>query len=249
MRKPPFRALLFLGTLVLVFLSLRAWLAAPAPAFASLPIPNGYDLFVQAARSLPSSPQTNHLAEYLEQHQESLALFARALSNKTEVPIAILPPGNLANAPFADFKFLAQSLVQKGRLEESNGDLSAATKTIVDLIRFGQAIEHGPLISFLVGVAIERMGLAELRRIHPKLSPTYQTLLAADIAILNHRRISWREIIEREQYFARTHASNPLVLIYARFSKGLRAGLANAEAKHQEIAAAFRAFPNEGKRE
>lgn len=137
---------------------------------------NGYPLLVQAVAALRKSddlpgdypsrkPVTPALRAYLAANEPALALLAQALAKpdlQFPEPDGWADAASMASA--AGCRELARLKQQRGLLRIAEGDLAGGLRDHLDVIRFGRRFADvgGMLIDYLVGVAIESIGLRGL---------------------------------------------------------------------------------------
>jgi hypothetical protein len=161
------------GAVIVIVLALFAYLAWPPSATTPTPPnPNGYDDFVAAGKILPKMDwdklNIDELRVALETNKEVFTLVQRGLSKKCQTPI---------NFHFADHipelmgeKRLAQALVARGNFAQTEGRINDAVNDGATIIALGIESAHGgPLISALVEIAIESMGVKQLAAAIPSL--------------------------------------------------------------------------------
>jgi len=163
------------GPLLVVFYALMTppTLAEETP----LPVPNGYEMLVRAGEqlgnvnvpfeneSLPPEqrPSADTFRAFRQQHDAVLSEARAALEIPCRVPVTYDP--NLDLSSIQILRQLARALDAESRAAAYDGDSAAAARSNLDMIRLGQAAGRGGLIvDWLVGVAIEGIGLERLHR-------------------------------------------------------------------------------------
>lgn len=228
-----------LGAIILTAV-FAAWMLerlSPPPAFATLPNPNGYDLFLKAGELIQGEvpDDTNQLSRFVSEQNEALRLFEKGMTTDSEA--------NLLSAPglpkFGNLKRMAQVLSAKARLAKIEGHPEQAAEQALQIIRYGQKIEHGPLICLLVGLAVERIGLDLVEETAPDLSSSRKEEAAQEILALNETRITLENVWQRELHYMRSQTSNFLRIIIGRFQ--IRSAFAIAGQKEDQLAKSFEA--------
>jgi hypothetical protein len=219
-----FASLIVCVAVLLVLLALTIG-RTPLPRI-PLPNPNGYDDFLKAASLVTgavgdfSTLERGDLRDLVDTNAQSLHQLRLGLTRPCVVPIDwsatnfIAMVGNLA-----DMKALAHLLAAEGRLAEMDNRPADAANSYVDAIHFGNEISKGGfLINRLVGVSCEAIGSKPLIRLVPKLTCDQARPLIAKLEQIDRERVSWEEIRQNENRFARSQISktgNPIALILA----------------------------------
>lgn len=133
-------------------------------------------------------------------------------------------------------KALGQAIVAKGKDAETRARYREAAADYVSVVELGMNYEHGPFIYFLVGAAIENIGMKPLRTVIPKLSDEEIAGLARRIQGINQERIPFNELMRREEYFAANNAQNIFALVRWRFAPSRRTQIAKIRRSHNKIA-------------
>ena len=212
------RTLLVLG--VVVVLVAVVALRRGAPASVTLPKPNGYADFRQAATMLSRDSGDWHelsaeaLKALVATNAASLQLVRTGLAKGCLVPPYSLN-GTGTNSTrldgLAGQKRLAQAFCAESRLALLEGRTNDAARVALDCCRFGQkATVGGVLIDALVGIAIQAMGLACLRDQQLAVDAPTARLVAAGLEELSAGRESLSVISERERRWAREGRFGPI---------------------------------------
>ena len=211
------RTLLVLG--VVVVLVAVVALRRGAPASVTLPKPNGYADFRQAATMLSRDSGDWHelsaeaLKALVATNAASLQLVRTGLAKGCLVPPYFLNGTNSTRLDgLAGQKRLAQAFCAESRLALLEGRTNDAARVALDCCRFGQkATVGGVLIDALVGIAIQAMGLACLRDQQLAVDAPTARLVAAGLEELSAGRESLSVISERERRWAREGRFGPPV--------------------------------------
>jgi hypothetical protein len=127
---------------------------------------------------------------------------------------------------------LALALNNEASFAEQRGKYDEAATVYLDIIRFGQKVETGPIIFMLVGASIEQIGFRGLDQIRDRITSPERSKASAQLKVLNQNRISFEQVMERERYFARRNASTPLHYFVGVFQS--RAPIQKAKAKYEK---------------
>jgi hypothetical protein len=138
---------------------------------------------------------------------------------------------------FASVKAFGSTFLAKGRLAESEKGYGDAAKAYFDAMRLGEKIQHGPAINYLVGAATERSGIKRLETLIPKLSTNELRVWARKLQELNENRLSFEEILRRENYYIERNATNVLDLVRTRFGSHTRALMEKSRESHLNLRA------------
>lgn len=149
-----------------------AMLPIPAPR---LPSPNGYDLLMQAGKSIqpggagsPSASEKLSPAEDLKRQRAYTDKNARALSlmkQALRLPI-VSPPtrsGDIGFPNYARLRELARLGVQQSRVLYADKKLDSAVQTALDVVQMSAETQNGALIiGMLVSSAVQGVGRQDL---------------------------------------------------------------------------------------
>jgi hypothetical protein len=218
-----------------------------APGFFTVSTTNGYDVLVQAAAQMNGAPPNNdaEAAGFVKANQRMFDLVHSALKAPFEVPLRMYSY-SATNSPLPDlasFKTISRALAAKGKEAEQRGASGEAAATYIEIIELGQRVEHGPLIALLVGVAIERFGLALIEKEAAALTPAQRKDFAHQIESLDRERLPFSEVTRRERFFARQATVNPIRLVVAAIQS--RPAMKKAAQKPENLSADFRRVAKE----
>jgi len=157
-------------------LLLVAWWPVPPKPSPALPNPNGYDYFVKAGEALVG-PWTNQVLRavpaqewqtVLAANQSSLELVREGLRHRSLALVSVTYD-SATRLRFIDqlghLKRLGVLLAGEGLLAELEGNSASAVDAYIQAMRFGQESSRGGvMMERLVGIAVESIALAELRR-------------------------------------------------------------------------------------
>jgi hypothetical protein len=156
--------------------------------------------YLERRRRSPSGGRfqsTNNPREFVESHAAVYELFARGLTNECQAPLS----KNVFRGMNA-FRKVAHALKLKGRVLESDGQWENAADTYLQIIQLGEGIEHGAIIHLLVGISIEKIGLANLKPALLHVGAKERKMLCDRLVVINKNRINFREVQERDHYYA-----------------------------------------------
>jgi hypothetical protein len=144
-----------------------------------LPVPNGYDDLLEAAKLIrgpvpdlqKASPE--ELRAFVERNADVLERARIGLERDSRVPLVESPQYiNAAGNRSQAMRNLARLLIAEGRVIEAAGEPpSKAAASYADSVRLGAKISPGGLLTeVLTGYACEALGVRPLRRLVPELS-------------------------------------------------------------------------------
>jgi hypothetical protein len=226
---------------LLALLALIVLSAGRTPARPPLPNPNGYDDFLKAAALLSgdvanaSTLDHDGLRALVSINAESLRLLRLGLTRGCSVPtdVAIMNLGAMVS-DLGKLKALALLLRAEGRLAELEDRPADAAHNYVEALHFGNEISHGGLlINRLVGVACEAIGATPLAKLATGLSCEQARPLIAELEKIDTARVTWKEIRQNENRFARSQIykiGNPIALLTGWWQG--RQARQKAEARH-----------------
>ena len=197
-------ALIVVGVLA-VFLVYRP---APPPP---LPVPNGYDDFLRAAKSLTGA---NYNIMWIDQDQlhalvatnsEALRLLRLGLSQRSSVPTEAA----MANFPthwrdLFGLKSLAMLLWGEGRIAEAENRPVDAARSYLDAICLGSKMSCGGfMMDRSEALACEGLVGTPLAKLIPKLPYDQMRPMAAKLEQIDGDTISWQEVVRNENRLVR----------------------------------------------
>lgn len=129
----------------------------------ALPVPNGYDDFVLAARNVVGDSRPVHdlsddeLRALVQENHAALEFVRRGLQRQCQVATEYTPSYLTNHMPIlAEFKAVSRVFLAEGKLREHEGRAGDAARSYVDGIRFAQELTRGGLvIDRMVGLACE----------------------------------------------------------------------------------------------
>ena len=194
----------------------------------------GYYNLVRAVnllQDLNHEPATNYIATYLHTNAAALKLLREALNQPCEAPPETYQTGMVNVNDMGAFKNLALVLKVEGRQAELQHRPADAARSYLDMIRLGQKVESGPLVSLMIGLSIEKSGLDSLEKLAPQLTGPARAEVATTLKQLNTQRIAYSAIEERERYIRRKLSPTPLHYMIA--SRAVRAAMNKGQQKYE----------------
>ena len=174
----------------------------------ALPVPNAFDEYVAAAMAV-QEPKDLYVGRGLisdmtvlrkvaADNRETLAQLRAAFRHEY-----MTPPRYGFSAAFpelARFRSTARVLAAEGRLAEREGRYGDAARSYLDCIRMGSNVPRGgPLIHYLVGVAIQAIGTVPLQRSVDHLDAATAKRAARELARLDGAAPSAADALLRER--------------------------------------------------
>jgi len=196
---------------------------------------NGYETFFLAGTHLVSDGQTVQPDDYaasVMRNRKALALVREGLKLRAELPADSYEQRDLALGKVGGFKGLANAMKVEAQYAELQGKQGEAANSYLDIIRFGQKVEAGLLIHFLVGLSVESIGLRGLEGLEPNLQGAERARVAAELLALRESRLPFREVLERERYYMRRNSATPLHYFVGLYMT--KAAIAKAQGKHEK---------------
>lgn len=203
----------------------------------------GYDLYLAAANEMAGQPGslTNGFANFVAMNKRAYDALDRAVKENFETPSRIYEPnGVMANLSL--LKRTGQALLARSRAAEEEGKTAEAMDRCLETILFGQKVEHGPLISFLVGLAIENMAMNRLEQLIPSISETNLATVIPMLIKANQSRLPHSEVVRRERYFISRNATNMVQALQATLSPQSRKTIKSVEEKGLKTTARMEAL-------
>ena len=165
------------GIVALILAAVIGRLATKTPAPVALPVPNGYDDFMAAARMIEKPPgkvesmTRFELEEMVKGEAEPLKLIHAGLLKSCRVTTTnSMEYIEAHHRELSSAVALARLLAAEARLAEMNSLPAEAAAAYVNVIRYGQQLSHGGvMIDRLSGIACEKIGVGGLFGIHQKL--------------------------------------------------------------------------------
>lgn len=237
------RILLVLAGLALLFGIAMFALSSRRPAttlpdFLASPS-KGYKMYTEAAEEFAGNPGevTNNFASYVAMNKRAYDAIDRASKEEIEAPLANYDPKAVDAMDYARLKRIGSALLVRSKAAEADGRVADALNDALEAIRYGQMVEHGPLISFLVGSAVELMALRRLETLAPRLSDTNLQHAVSNLRSLNQARLPFAEVERREHYYSARNATNAVEAIRDRLSPETRAIYRDGEERYLTTAA------------
>lgn len=192
------------------------------PPYPTLPNPNGFDLYVQAAQSItPANPAVDEINDrnpptdpkvraqqyslarkeaWLRQNQAAFVLFQKALKTPTLHPLDRDPQKHF-NGVYRPLRELARSFRIKARTEEMRGDWNRAVHSRIDAVQMGNDISRGgQLIAGLLGIAVQSIGRSEQWALTDKLNAAECRAAVARLEKIYTQRIRLDAVLTETKY-------------------------------------------------
>ncbi|HEY6226331.1 MAG TPA: hypothetical protein VI282_04325 [Verrucomicrobiae bacterium] len=186
-------------------------------------------------RARPQPGRESQRAEFIARNQGVFSALDTALSRPIEAPEAAYRREQLPLDDHIAIKVLSRALIAKGEDAELRGENKEAAQVYVTALRLGLAYEHGPLINFLIGSAIERISIRPLKTIIPKLADDELITIAEEIQSANRGRISFADVMRREEYYTALNTTNIIEYARVHFSPQLRSPVNKAAKIHRDL--------------
>jgi hypothetical protein len=196
---------LFTVMVLMVYFALR-----PDPASGPvLPVPNGYDFFLEAIAAGTAGDyramDLKDLRVFVESNANALELVRRGMRQECRVPVQYSMEWASTNtSTIGRMRGLALTLAAEGRLAELEGRQREAAYAYLDVVRFGtESIRGGLLIHALVGVAIQSVGTRHLTEVAPQLDARTSREIALLLEQLDQQAESWEVLLSHEREWVR----------------------------------------------
>ncbi|HEX8835073.1 MAG TPA: hypothetical protein VF719_12770, partial [Abditibacteriaceae bacterium] len=179
--------------------------------------PTGWDRLLRAYETRKQLPQGRlGGAQVVEDSPEDLALmraFTDANTELLQVAHEVLksPPHrpqqdyseegiNSIYAFHTTVRDISRIMMQRGRVQAADGDLSGALQTDLDIVALGVGVQRGGVvIDSLIGNALESSGRANLRRNLPRFDATLAREAAARLIALDAAHLSYADTVRSEK--------------------------------------------------
>jgi len=208
--RPNKLALFLAGTIILAavfWLAFRQTYSSFTPP--ALPVPNGYDQLIQAAKMIP--PRTGfykemgeeELATIVEQNKPALKLVQEALQKPCGVPVdwSRDPASGIAQKYLDDvssLRDLARALSADMRNDFASGKAAEAVPSGLTIFQLGSNCYRGGLmIDNLIGLAIQGVAINELRNVAVQVPETKTEIMAGLLPMLETGEPT-EDVLQRE---------------------------------------------------
>ena len=206
--------LIVLFILAFPFMIMSGFLASkvinPLLPVQPLPNPNGYDDFVKAAEMLSTNSwnydkmSEQELQTLVDDNSNALHLARSGLQMQCRVALDYSPNSSTLLDQLAGMKRLAQAFVAEGKLAEMENRPSAAAKSYLDAVHFGnESVRGGVLINEFVGIAVEAIATSHLTNLVQHLDAKSCRETAATLEALDSQRQTWNEFMQQENDWSR----------------------------------------------
>jgi len=213
------------------------------PPIKPLPNPNGYDDFVKAGQVVASNTfdfdkmNERKLQTLVNDNSNALQLVRSGLQTQCRVALDYSPDSSTLLDQLAGMKRLAQAFVAEGKLAEMENRPSAAAKSYLDAVHFGnESVRGGVLINELVGVAIEAIATSHLTNLVEQLDAKSCRETAAILKALDSQRQTRNEFMQQENDWSRrTFTGIRFEIVRLMTRKSLLPAQAAAERKLKQL--------------
>lgn len=247
MRNRVFIAASFLlGLCIIAFIALRSSSALPQ----RLPIPNGYDTFVRAGRSLvfvrfastgTRGPSVADLQRFVSANTNGYQLFNEGLQQACRVPTtndSTFARGHAFDQ--GELTRVAQALKMRGELEEATNSVARAADDYFSIVLFGKKLQSGGTITDdFTATEIQREGISSLEVLIPKLDRAQIVKFIDQLQRVKVEAEPFSELLKREHELERAQSGNQTYLGYylrqafkAKTAFPFQAGEKRVEATH-----------------
>ena len=200
-----------------LFFGCLMFMEEPLPPVAPLPNPNGYTDLVKAGQMIKGvvsdydKAGLDQLRGIVATNAVALALARSALSNQCAVTLQFSRAYVTNQLPdLIGFRSLAYAFVSEGKFAEKENRFSAAAKSYLDAIHFGNEVARGGvLVNEMIGVAIGSVGVEQLQTIVTNLDAKTCREAAATLETLSSQRQTWSETLQQENAWSRRSFSGP----------------------------------------
>jgi hypothetical protein len=204
------------GVVILAMIATLVWMLLPVPLSGRMPDPNGYDDLVAASRMISgetvapkagdySTIDTQTLKAFVDPNRGALERARVGLGRECRVrlPAVFMDPAWMENT--GRFRNLGRLMACECALDERAGNLSKAADDALDIIRLGRDVgQGGVIIDYLVGLAIESLGMSELSRLVPMLSVADVRRLSAELSVLDGTHENYEQVVAQDRNYAKS---------------------------------------------
>ena len=172
-----------------------------------LPNPNGYDDFLKAGALVVGDAgnawafEKDQLGKFVSDNAETFQVLRLGLTRKCSVPT----DSAITNSPVKDLvklRRVSQLLEAEERLAELEDRARDASRTCLDIIRFGNEISRGGvMIDRMIGVACESLGGSRLVPVALKLDCEQLKPVVGELEQMDSGAVRWDEIRKNEKKF------------------------------------------------
>jgi hypothetical protein len=209
------------------------------PPYPKLPDPNGYDLYVQSARSLKTAtPPVDEINDrnpptalkvrtqqyslarkeaWLKQNKAAFTLFQTALRTPCLHPrMRSDDEINSLLRAYKPLRELAHSIAVEARAQEMRGDWNGAMQSRLDTVQMGTDIRQGgPSIAGTYSVLIQSVGRLELWPIIERMNAPQSRAAIVRLENIYARRLQYGDALQEDKYIgqkvdAQSHARSEL---------------------------------------
>jgi hypothetical protein len=202
------------------------------PPYPKLPNPNGFGLYVQAARSLkPATPPVDEINDsnpptdptvrakqyslarkemWLNQNLAAFALFQTALRTP-----CLHPPDRGSRARvfpvYSRLRELARCKRSESGTYEMRREWNRAVHSRIDVVQMGNEVSRGgPLIASLVGIAVQSIGRSEQWTLTDKLNAAQCRAAVDRLQRIYAQRVKLDAVLTEEKYVGQVQLVNSM---------------------------------------
>ncbi len=206
-------ALLLCGAL-LFFVAFANHAPFALPVFAQTK--SGYDLLLEARALMkdgpngsPSATEILAPAENLRRQRLAVARNAPALAKlrvalkaNIKVPVPQSPNDFAGIFPvFASAREFARQLAQEAAVRAADGNAMGAVQSNLDALELGAQMNHGTLVSGMVGIAVSAIGRAHLEKYAPLLDASQSREVARQMDEIGGKMQTMTQMLQAEQAY------------------------------------------------
>lgn len=205
-----------------------------APAFAQVQAPltipaaelSGYDLLLQAGKTILPGPNGNPTARQkltpdenlkrqrlaVARNAPALTLVRQALQKPIEVPLTTTYQETLPKG-WSKVGELADQFFQEADVRLADGDVAGAMNSRLDIIDMGVGYEHGSLMAFSRGADVEDIGRIGIGRIASRLDATQCRAAIERLKVIDAKRPSYTAMLNKDLMESQNLKANNLAEI------------------------------------
>ena len=244
-----------IGVVLLAMVAAVVWMLLPVSLSGRMPDPNGYDDLMAAARMITgetvapdssdySAVDIQKLQAFVDPNRQALERARVGLGRECRVrlPATYMDPNWLENGQ--RFRNLGRLMACECSLDERAGDIPKAADDALDIIRLGRDVgQGGVMLDYLVGLAIESLGMTSLSRLVPMLSLADVRRLSAELSVLDGTHEPYEQVVAQDRNDAKSSGDlriRALVVLAPSFVTKMNAPAVASLAQADRRAAAYR---------
>ena len=211
------------------------------PSFLIQQGPNGYLLYEQAAQLMEASSNSADLKSVrLSENPEAMRLWKEAQKVPSEAPLKYYDVYQ-ALPLLSAHKFLIFAARNDAKKLEESSNWKQASDLYLEMIRYGIAIQHGPIINAMNGLLGENLGVTGLSGVLPHLNENERAEVCKTVEALVQARPGISSIKEREHFLISNYKANFLIKSYMKLF-GLKPQLNRLQGKFSKANASAKAL-------